>query len=101
MQQYQTIVSGKSLELVRVGSYKDGNLTLMDNTSLWPSKRSLLILDVHYCNNLGGVPYDGSPVHVLVTVSLPLTVVYYLIATVGVVLAVACCVFNFTFRKRK
>ena len=65
-------------------------------------EHSIQLSFVHVLNiNSDGAPYDGSPVHVLVTVSLPLTVVYYLMATVGIVLAVACCVFNFTFRKTR
>ena len=52
-------------------------------------------------NLTGGIPYDGVPVHVLVTVSVPLSVVYYVVATVGIILSVACCAFNFAFRKTK
>ena len=49
----------------------------------------------------GGTPHDGSPAHVLVTVSFPLAMVYYTLASVGLILALACCMFNFIYRKKK
>ncbi len=49
----------------------------------------------------GLVPYDGIPVEELTTVALPVTVMYILLASMGIVFAVLCLTFNFIFRKRK
>ena len=55
------------------------------NTSLWP----------------GGVPSDGSPIVVENFPLLPLTIVCYIYAAAGILVAVGCLVFNFVFRTRK
>ncbi len=94
---------GNSLTTVIVGSYLHANLTIHDNLTVWPG--TIISCDIkrvsHFCVDIGGVPYDGRIVTVLVTVSVPLTIVYYLLATAGIVMTIACCVFNFTFRKTK
>ena len=96
----------KSIEQVNVGLYSDGNLSLLGDALLWPSKfsvidRMAIFANLKHMHYAGGVPYDGSRVTVLVTVSLSLTIVYYLIATAGIILTIAFCVFNFAFRKTK
>ena len=48
-----------------------------------------------------GVPFDGIPVLKTVAVAIPLSVIYVILATAGLLLAVACLVFNFIFRERK
>jgi len=55
------------------------------NTSLW----------------LGGVPSDGSPIVVKNFPLLPLTIICYIYATVGIVFAIICLVFNIIFRNAK
>ena len=124
IQQYQTIFSENNLRLAGVGSHQNGSLSLLNDTVLWPGKNtlyhhniircySIVVCTVILCilisinmnllllNITGGLPYDGTPVYVLVTVSVPVVVVYYVIATIGIVLAFGCYVFNFTFRKTK
>ena len=48
-----------------------------------------------------GIPYDGVPIEVVVTVGLSVTVIFLFLATAGIVFAVACLVFNFIFRNKK
>ena len=51
---------------------------------------------------LGGVlPYDGTVRYVQETVKLPVTVACSVQATIGIILAGICIIFNFIFRKRK
>ena len=51
---------------------------------------------------LGGVlPYDGTVRYVQDTVKLPVTVACSVQATVGIILAGICIIFNYIFRKRK
>ncbi|XP_064388319.1 gamma-aminobutyric acid type B receptor subunit 1-like isoform X2 [Halichondria panicea] len=84
--QYQTEESQWSnLNAVTIGSYMHSELTLYDNKTIWPD----------------GIPYDGKLVSVIVTVSTPLAVVYYLFATAGIILTLVCCVFNYAYRKTK
>ena len=47
------------------------------------------------------IPYDGVPTEKEVSVDLSLTVIFSILATAGIVFAVACLVFNFIFRKKK
>ena len=47
------------------------------------------------------VPYDGVPRTVIDNVATPLVVVVFLLATAGIVFAVGCLIFNFTFRETK
>ena len=54
------------------------------------------------CNSLiGGTPYDGVPIEVLETVDPSLTVIFIVLSTFGIVLAIVCLIFNFMFRERK
>ena len=48
-----------------------------------------------------GIPNDGIPIEEVVTVALPLTVVFAVLATAGLLFAVVCLAFNFAFRKRR
>ena len=48
-----------------------------------------------------GVPIDGIPREDTVTIAIPLSVVYTLLAIAGLVFTVACLIFNFIFRERK
>ncbi|CAI8027307.1 Gamma-aminobutyric acid type B receptor subunit 2 [Geodia barretti] len=48
-----------------------------------------------------GIPPDGIPKEVIVFTALPLTVVYYILATCGIVFAAVCLIFNIIYRKRK
>jgi gamma-aminobutyric acid type B receptor len=48
-----------------------------------------------------GIPYDGVPFKDVVTVSVALTVVYVILATAGLVFAVACILFNIIFREKR
>ena len=56
-----------------------------NNNSLWP----------------GGVPLDGSPITVVNFPRLSLTVICYIYATAGIIVAIGCFVFNLVFRNRK
>ena len=49
----------------------------------------------------GAIPYDGVPEEKEVSVDLSLTVIFFILATAGIVFAVACLVFNFLFRNKK
>ena len=48
-----------------------------------------------------GTPNDGRPEMVIVTVAIPLVVVYCIFSVLGCCLAIVCLIFNFIFRKRK
>ena len=50
---------------------------------------------------IGGTPYDGRPVEVIGAVDISLTVIFVVLATAGIVLAIICLIFNFIFRERK
>ncbi len=54
-----------------------------------------------FCYTDGLVPYDGVPIEEIETVAVPLTVVYSILASAGIVFAIVCLTFNFTFRKRR
>ncbi len=56
---------------------------------------------VYLCYPDGLVPYDGVPIEEIETVAVPLTVIYTLLATAGIIFAIVCLVFNFVFRQRK
>ena len=62
-------------------SFLDGE----SNTSLWP----------------GGVPRDGSTIVVENFPRLSLTILCYIYATAGIIVAIGCTVFNLVFRNRK
>ena len=49
----------------------------------------------------GGIPNDGTPVAHTVTVHPALTIVYDIIGIAGIILAIACGIFNFINRKKK
>lgn len=49
----------------------------------------------------GGIPNDGTPVALTVTVHPALTIVYDIIGIAGIILAIACGIFNFINRKKK
>ena len=50
---------------------------------------------------IDGIPSDGIPIEEVVTVAVPLTVVYVILATAGLLFTVACLAFNFIFRERR
>ena len=56
-----------------------------NNTTLWP----------------GGVPLDGSPITVINFPRLSLTIICYIYAAAGIIVAIGCFVFNLVFRNRK
>jgi len=49
----------------------------------------------------GVIPYDGVPLEQEVTAAISVTVIFSILATAGIVFAVACLVFNCIFRRRK
>ena len=49
----------------------------------------------------GGVPPDGTPVVIVTTVFLPLSIVYFVAVAIGITFAIVCLLFNFFFRNRK
>lgn len=48
-----------------------------------------------------GVPPDGTPLKVFNGVHITITVVYDVLAIVGIMLAITCVIFNVVFRDRK
>ena len=48
-----------------------------------------------------GHPIDGIPVEEVVTVSIGLTVMHVILATAGIVFALACLTFTLVFRNKK
>ena len=65
-----------------------GNFSFLDgesNTSLWGRR----------------VPLDGSPIPVVNFPRLSLTIICYIYATAGIIVAIGCIVFNLVFRNRK
>ena len=48
-----------------------------------------------------GIPPDGFPREEIVTVHLSVTVIFVILASVGVVFTIACLIYNFLFRKKK
>ena len=48
-----------------------------------------------------GIPYDGKPMTVVTALFLPVTVVFDLLASTGIVFALACFIFNFIYRNHK
>ena len=61
----------------------------------------LLLIFGNINSVIGGTPYDGVPIEVLETVDLSLTVIFIVLSTFGIVLAIVCLIFNFIFRERK
>ena len=49
----------------------------------------------------GGPPLDGTPIKIIRTFKLWLIVIFDCLASLGIVFAIACLVFNTVFRKRK
>ena len=73
-------------EVALIGDQR--NFSFLDgesNTSLWP----------------GGVPRDGSTIVVENFPRLSLTILCYIYATAGIIVAIGCTVFNLVFRNRK
>ncbi|CAI8049960.1 Gamma-aminobutyric acid type B receptor subunit 2, partial [Geodia barretti] len=83
--QYQRDSNG-SLNRIEVATVKGTNSTFYSTSDL--------VLPY-------GIPYDGVPFKDVVTVSVALTVVYVILATAGLVFAVACVLFTLVFRKKK
>ena len=54
---------------------------------------------LHFSGGL--IPYDGVPTKKDVSVALSLTVIFSLLATLGIAFAVVCLAFNFIFRNKK
>ena len=49
----------------------------------------------------GLIPYDGVPVEEDVSVTLSVTVIFFILSSAGIVFAIVCLIFNFIFRNRK
>lgn len=47
------------------------------------------------------VPADGSPENLIVPVFLPVAIIYYVVASAGIIFALVCLFFNIIFRNRK
>lgn len=60
-----------------------------------------MIVLIIYVAYLGSVPVDGSFDTLTLPIILPLTITYYVMATIGIVLALVCLFFNIIFRERK
>ena len=106
------------LNFKRVGlvtdTQEDGYVfTYVDTVSemdVWPGKCTMylkqffqltLSLPLSSRDMIDGIPSDGIPIEEVVTVAVPLTVVYVILATAGLLFTVVCLAFNFIFRKRR
>lgn len=49
----------------------------------------------------GGPPPDGTPINVIHTFNIGLVATFYTLASLGIVFAIACFIFNIIFRSRK
>ena len=49
----------------------------------------------------GGIPPDGSPIHITRTYKPGVTVVFYVLALCGVIFSIVCFAFNLIFREKK
>jgi len=47
----------------------------------------------------GGIPYDGVPDEEVVPISLGLAIVFFILATSGILFALGCIIFNFVYRE--
>ena len=50
---------------------------------------------------VGPVPADGTPIKMISVIPLPIVVIYYIIATMGIVFTLACLIFTTVYRKKK
>ena len=50
---------------------------------------------------LDGIPPDGTEIKIVNTIHVSLIVIFYTVAILGLVFAVACLAFNFYFRNKK
>ena len=74
------------------------------NIPLLPTQNMCIkLMYIHICmyNCADGIPSDGIPIEEVVTVSIGLTVVYVILASVGIVFAIICLTFTFIFRERR
>ena len=60
---------------------------------------SLAVLE--FFINSGGPPPDGTPSKVIRTFKIGLVVTFYILASLGILFAIACLIFNIIFRSRK
>ena len=49
----------------------------------------------------GGPPYDGSAQNVVHPIALPIVIIYNTLASVGLLCAAGCTLFNIIFRNKK
>ena len=69
--------------------------------TLW---KGVSLLVTHNCNYQlikGGVPYDGFPDERIHQTPLPIAIIYSIMATVGLIFAITCLVFNVVFRQKR
>ena len=51
--------------------------------------------------NIGGIPFDGSPLVDFITITVTAIVPIYVMATIGNIFAVVCLIFTIIFRNKK
>lgn len=54
-----------------------------------------------YCADTGGSPSDGSPTEITRTFHIGLIVVFDVLATLGIIFAIICFLFNLIYREKK
>ena len=101
---------------VELDWYEIGRVVAVDNGTdyvytgdmdIWPGipiivhQAYRVVLTVSNITTDGVVPYDGIPRKEFVAVALPVTVVYVFLASMGILFAFACLVFNYIYRKKK
>ena len=63
--------------------------------------RSFKVITQPSTTFVGPVPADGTPIKMISVIPLPIVVIYYIIATMGIVFTLACLIFTTVYRKKK
>ena len=81
-----------------------GNLSCLHNDRPLPAEEQNYVISLnlpHLHIHTDGIPPDGSPEIIIHTFHVSLVALYYFLAALGIILAIACLVFNLIFRNKK